>query len=115
MPIEELITIIALSTICIIYFIAILVILRLILISRHYVKALALVDKSATRIAHNCRHVRGGWKPVYRLLSKYPTPDNMVLKLHKWTYEQFYAGLEDELEEIENQAQHEDIMLRVRS
>lgn len=111
----EFATIIVFSIIGIIYFIAILVLFRLILISKHYVKALALVDKSATRIEHNCRLARGGWKPVYRLMDKYPTPDTMVYKLHKWTYQQFYAGLEDDLEEIENQAEHEDIMNRVRS
>lgn len=111
----ELITIIVLSIICVIYLCAIIVIGRAIIITKHYVKAINLIDKSATRIAHNCRFLRDGWKPVYRLMDKYPNPNTMLYKIHKWTYKQFYAGLEDDLEEIENQAAHENTMHMIKS
>lgn len=102
MSIEYQATIIALSIIGVIYGIALIIILRVFITIRHYTKATRVFNKH-----QNIMLKRFGsriYQPMLRIvMNKYFNLDSMLWKLHKWTYNQFYGDLEDDLEEVENE------------
>lgn len=115
MSIEELITIVLFSFICITYSIGVLIATRICLIHNYYDRARKLIQRSARNISKQYATIDGDELVICNLLNKYPNPNNMIWSLHKWTFKQFYGGLEKDLDEIESVLIHKNLLYQLES